>query len=666
MGSFSSPEVGDDPISLRRALATGFALLAAIGLIVVTVLAYSSNRQRDEALAAQRHSFEVMILARTLESTITRSEAALGRYVVSGDQQTGRYYYDEWLRAGSLIERLQKVTRDNPRQGELIARLRQVYTQRGEQLAQTALRTNYGQGWNALARFYRAGQARSVEQMSDTLEQIIASERAVLSARTGTAARSVERSNWLASVLSAFAVIVVIGATILGFTTVQAITQRRLARRDIEDVARRAGELEAAVAERTAELRAANEALLAEAGEREAAEAKLRQVQKMEAVGQLTGGIAHDFNNMLAVVIGGLELAKRRIAQGDQDAERHLDNAMEGANRAATLTRRLLGFARAEPLLPEPVSPDSLLQGMTELLDRTLGERVVVKTRFASEDWSIWVDRHQLENAILNLAVNARDAMEGVGTLTLATGARAITEGEVPNVPPGEYVALAVSDTGCGMEQAVLERVFEPFFTTKPVGKGTGLGLSQIFGFVRQSQGEIMMTSEPGRGTTVTLLLPRFAGAATALPVEPKSIWPAATRPPIQHASILVVEDDPRVLSATAEALTELGHVPIPCPTPDQALGLLAANPDVRLILSDVVMPGTTGPELIALLRPLYPDVGVLFVTGYAGEIDEAAAFGGHDVLRKPFTIGSLASAVEAALAKSSGPHPFAATAAAA
>jgi CheY-like chemotaxis protein len=387
-------------------------------------------------------------------------------------------------------------------------------------------------------------------------------------------------------------------------------------------------------------------------------------VQKMEAVGQLTGGIAHDFNNMLAVVIGGLELAKRRLAEDGIEAERHINNAMEGASRAAALTRRLLAFARSEPLLPEAVSPDSLVAGMADLLDRTLGERVRVETRFASEDWPVWVDKHQLENALLNLAVNARDAMDGEGTLTISTATRRVQDGEFGGVRPGDYVAIAVSDTGCGMDRSVLDRVFEPFFTTKPVGKGTGLGLSQIFGFVRQSTGEIVIASQPGRGTTVTLLLPRFTGIDRIAPAaEPLRASPPSPRQ--DHATILVVEDDPRVLNATVEALSELGHTPIPCPDPHRAAALMDAHPDVRLILSDVVMPGTTGPELIASLRPLHPHVGVLFVTGYAGEIDEAAAFAGHDVLRKPFTINALSGAVDGVLRKTSGPPPFEAAAAA-
>jgi len=665
MGSLARHDVEQGSISVRRALAVALALMAAIGLIALTILVSNSNRQRDDALAAQRHSFEVIILVRNLQSTMARAELSLGRYVVNLEPTFGRVYVDEWRRAGFGIDRLRQVVHDDPQQALLAEKLRTIYDERGRLLSSAALRTRYDQKINGLAIFDQAGKVASVKELNNTLERIIEIEKRNLDNRISDATATLEQSNWAATLLLSFAVVILIGAAILGYSMIQAMAERRAARKDNDEVSQHAYNLEKTVAARTAELRAANEALLAEATDREAAEAQLRQVQKMEAVGRLTGGIAHDFNNMLAVVIGGLELAKRRLTENRGEAARHLDNAMEGASRAAALTRRLLAFARAEPLLPEAVTPDTLIGGMTDLLDRTLGERITVRTRFESGDWSVWVDKHQLENAVLNLAVNARDAMGEEGVLTIATGTRVVQDGELPNISGGDYVTIAVADTGCGMEQGVLDRVFEPFFTTKPVGKGTGLGLSQIFGFVRQSGGEIVITSQPRAGTTVTLLLPRFAGSQR---IAPATLEPARPQPPApieEFATILVVEDDARVLNATVEALDELGHRPIPCPSPDQAETLIAANPDVRLILTDVVMPGTTGPELVASLRPAHPDVGVLFVTGYAGEIDEAAAFAGHDVLRKPFTIGALSSAVAAALAKSSGQHPFEAAAAA-
>src|SRR5204862_424605 len=250
------------------------------------------------------------------------------------------------------------------------------------------------------------------------------------------------------------------------------------ARREAEAQAWRALDLEEAVRSRTRELSDANAALKEEARERAAAEAQLRQVQKMEAVGQLTGGIAHDFNNMLAVVVGGLDLARRKLHGSRREVEFHLDNAMEGATRAAALTRRLLAFSRAEPLLPEAVAPAQLVEGMLELVDRAIGERISVRTGFASEPWHVWADPTQLENAVLNLAVNARDAMEGAGDLTIQVDNVALAEAEIAELPAGDYVRLRVSDTGKGIAPEPLDRVFEPFFPTKEVGTGTGSGLS--------------------------------------------------------------------------------------------------------------------------------------------------------------------------------------------
>jgi signal transduction histidine kinase/ActR/RegA family two-component response regulator len=666
MGIVSDQEIEQGSISFRRAVAIALAVVAALGLIALTVLVTNSNKQRDEALAAQRKSFEIIILTRSLVSQTNRAEAALGRYVVSLKEPPGLLFVDEWRRAGLSIARLRQVTRDNPAQARLAEKLQAIYTTRGALLSEAALHIRYDQKMQGLRAYHDTGLHWTTNQLAATVEQIVANENRLLDQRIKAATRTLEQSNQAAKALLAFAVIILMGTALLGYSAIQALAERRAMRQDADEAARRAEELEEAVAERTIELRRANEALMAEAAEREAAEAQLRQIQKMEAVGQLTGGIAHDFNNMLAVVIGGLELAKRRLTENGGDANRHLDNAMEGASRAAALTRRLLAFARAEPLLPEAVVPDALIHGMTELLDRTLGERIAVRTHFSSTGWPIWVDKHQLENALLNLAVNARDAMDGEGELTFETDTRTIHEGEFGSVRPGDYVVISVTDTGCGMDQATLDRVFEPFFTTKPVGKGTGLGLSQIFGFVRQSQGEIVIASELGRGTTVSLLLPRFTGAERLTSVTPADpIWDVSPTPHEEHTTILVVEDDPRVLNATVEALAELGHNPLPCPSPDQALALLDETPDVRLVITDVVMPGTTGPELVAAIRPLHPHVAVLFVTGYAGDVDEASAFAGYDVLRKPFTMGALAKAVEAALARTSGPPPYATAAAA-
>ncbi|HEX7741129.1 MAG TPA: ATP-binding protein, partial [Sphingobium sp.] len=384
-----------------------------------------------------------------------------------------------------------------------------------------------------------------------------------------------------------------------------------------------------------------------------------RQMQKMDAVGQLTGGIAHDFNNMLAVVVGGLELAKRKLRLKPQEAARHLDNAMEGATRAAALTRRLLAFARSEPLLPSAVDADTLLTGMAELIDRSIGDQITVAIQNEAKGWHIFVDQHQIENAILNLCVNARDAMDGRGRLVIDTRQVQLSEHEVGECAKGDYVALSVTDDGCGMTPDILARVFEPFFTTKPVGKGTGLGLSQIFGFVRQSQGEIRIESEPGEGTSVHIYLPRHAAGEGA----PMADVMVPEKEPVLHppTRILVVEDDPRVLNQTMAALAELGHLPVACDHPSKAAKLLTNHRDIGLIISDVLMPEMTGPEMIRTLPAAFAHLPVLFVTGYAGDVAESADFAGHEVLCKPYTLVGLAHALSTALSGSHHPGTAAA-----
>ena len=611
-------------------------LLGAIVLVGLILTLGEANRQRDRALQAQAHSYDVMILARTVSGTIARSEASLGRYVISGkaEKELGQLYFDQWRLAGTQLGRLERLTQDTPEQSARVHRLRTAYQQRGEELALTALSTTYGKNSQALARYYKARQSPTLATIDATLDQIIARERALLDQRTADAMRTVDRSSRIATVLAIFGVLLVVGAVVLGWFTLRAVGERAIARAEAEAERERAEELAAAVSKATDELRVQ--------------EAKIRQIQKMDAVGQLTGGIAHDFNNMLAVVLGGLELARRSLHADPAVLTRHLDNATDGANRAAALTRRLLAFSREESLKPEPIVAAQLVSGMRELIDRTLGDAITVVTRDDAHGWQVRADRVQLENAVLNLAVNARDAMNGRGELLIATGATMLDDHRVDHCAAGQYVTLAVTDTGTGMTPEVLERVYEPFFTTKPAGKGTGLGLSQIFGLVRQLHGGIAIDTAPGRGTTVTLYLPRDTGAAAATPVAVADPVTPVTRP--QTLRVLVVEDDPRVLAATMAALDELGHRGIACDAPLDAPALLAEHDDIDLIISDVLMPGQTGPEMIAGLAPRYPHVAVLFVTGFAGEAN-AAEFGDHPVLRKPFTLTGLERAIGTALA---------------
>ncbi|SFS00794.1 ATP-binding protein [Sphingomonas jatrophae] len=631
----------------RRGAATGGAFAAALLLIALVVLVALSNRARDDALARERRSYDVLLVIRGLDAAMARSEAALGRFVISGDRRTGFLYFDEWRRAGTQLEKLRTLVADDPAQAQRVRDLARLYRERGDELAAPATRATYHQGWPALSMFYEAGKALTIPVIARRMEEIADHERARLGRLSDLAQQKVERSNRLARLLSLLGVALVFVAGVLVWLAVEAFGQRASARRRADEEEIRALSLEAAVAERTRELSDANAALRAEAETRAAAEAQLRQIQKMEAVGQLTGGIAHDFNNMLAVVVGGLDLARRRLGTQAPDAARHLDNALEGANRAAALTRRLLAFARAEPLLPEGVDPTRLIGGMSDLIDRTLGERIEVVVQAPAAPWHVWCDPGQLENAILNAAVNARDAMEGEGRLTIATTNVTLRAGEVGDAPAGDYVRIDIADTGCGMPPELAERVFEPFFTTKPVGKGTGLGLSQIFGFARQSGGEVAIRSAVGTGTTLSLLLPRYEAVAPAVaaPVVQLQLAPTVAE---RGSRVLVVEDDPRVRGATIGALEELGYLPIACTSGDEALAQDLAG--VRLVVTDVVMPGMTGPALAAELARRAPALPVLFVTGYVGEAGDAEDFRGHAVLRKPFTVDQLARAVAEAI----------------
>ncbi|MES2444374.1 MAG: ATP-binding protein [Pseudomonadota bacterium] len=639
MSEASAAEEGQGRGTDWRTILLGALALAGIAVLVLLLsLQGTADRERDAALDKQAETYEVIILAGQLSGAVTGAEAALGRYVVSADKAIGRAYSEQWSRAAEHLNRLEALTRNDPSQQRQIVRLRRAFDARGAELRDTALYSVFKRNHDALGRFYQVSDSSARAEVEARLQSIVRDERETLRQRKAESAERVAGSRLATRVLGIFGLLVVAGAVLLGWLTLQAIGGRKEADADADAERVRAAELQDAVAAATVQLRE-------EMATRESAEAQLRQVQKMEAVGQLTGGIAHDFNNMLAVVLGGLELAKRHLHTGGPDAQRHIENAMEGANRAAALTRRLLTFSRAEALLPGAVEAGAVIHGMADLLDRTLGGAVTVETEDAGIGWAVWIDRHQLENALLNLAVNARDAMDGRGTLGIATGGITLAASEVGESAPGDYVTIAVSDTGSGMTPEVLDRVFEPFFTTKPVGKGTGLGLSQIFGFVRQSEGEIGIVTAPGQGTTVTLYLPRYTGEATAAEAGEA---PLEDAPPARALDILVVEDDRRVLAATLAALTELGHRPVGCGDPLEAPGIIDRIEALDLIVSDVLMPGQTGPEMIAALAHRIEGVAVLFVTGYAGDAD-AHAFGGRQVLRKPFTMAALARAVAAA-----------------
>lgn len=378
----------------------------------------------------------------------------------------------------------------------------------------------------------------------------------------------------------------------------------------------------------------------------------LRQAQKMDAVGQLTGGIAHDFNNMLAIVIGSLDLARRRLDKGQSGAERYLDSARDGAVRAATLTQRLLAFSRQQPLAPRVLAPNRLVSDMSEMLRRALGEAITLETVQAGGLWNVNADPHQLENAILNLAVNARDAMPEGGPLTIETANSYLDDAytrEHPGLNSGQYVAIAVTDSGTGMPPEVVDRVFDPFFTTKPVGKGTGLGLSMVYGFVKQSGGHVSIYSEPAVGTTVKIYLPRHLGAVD----EARSTGQRADLPPAGGAEVvLVVEDEARVREMSTDALRDLGYIVYQASSGEEALRVIATLPRLDLLFTDVVMPGMSGRQLAEQVHTQAPHVRVLYTTGYTRNavVHNGVIDAGVEFLPKPFSIGDLALKVRAVI----------------
>jgi signal transduction histidine kinase len=642
------------------AAAAGFA--AALVLVAMVFLVKFANDAREKALTAERHSYEVALVVRNVSANVSGAEAALARFVLDEKEKpNGQIYASDWQLAGYQIGTLRDLMRNSPDQQQRVARVQQLYQLRGQQFALAARAALAKQGDAGIRYFYAASTTGTGKELDDTLERIIRAEREALRERIVKSQFFSDQADQVTNDLSWLGILVGLGAIFLAVVSVQALRQNARARRQAESEADRAEALDLAVRERTHELWEANQALKAEAAEREAAEAQLRQVQKMEAVGQLTGGIAHDFNNMLAVVVGGIDLALRRLNGPRREIMVHLNNAMEGATRAAALTRRLLSFARSEPLLPERVDSTELIGGMSDLIDRTLGERIRVDVDIASDTWPIYVDPHQLENAIVNLSVNARDAMQGEGLMRIAAENVRLAANQVGDIQAGDYVKISVTDTGCGMSPEVLEHAFEPFFTTKPVGKGTGLGLSQIFGFAHQSGGEVGIESEVGRGTTVFIYLPRTQVAAEVR-VHPAAQRSEAADLHVAGARILLVEDDPRVRSATVDALEDLDYEPVSCDGGAEAIELFRSQ-EFALVISDVIMPEMTGPELIRHLKSTHDrEFAVLFVTGYVGD-GESDDLRGYELLRKPFTVGALASAVAAALSRTAEPPRAAAKA---
>jgi signal transduction histidine kinase/ActR/RegA family two-component response regulator len=434
-------------------------------------------------------------------------------------------------------------------------------------------------------------------------------------------------------------------------TTLRARQRQRQVRdylaRQVGAAERAAALLEARVQERTVALEAAER-------ERQAIAATLAQAQKMEAVGQLTGGLAHDFNNMLVAITGSLELMQARLAQGRiEQFGRYIGMAQQGAQRAATLTQRLLAFSRRQTLDARPTRVNHLISDMAELIHSTVGPGINIEMVPQKALWFTLCDPHQLENALLNLCINARDAMPKGGQLRIETANKYLCPAEAAilrEAKPGEYVTLSVTDTGCGMPPDVISRAFDPFFTTKPLGEGTGLGLSMIYGFVQQSGGHIQINSKVGQGTTMGLYLPRHHGVEET---SVDSVEPVAQAHAVTYETLLVVDDEPPVRMLVSEALRDADYTVREASDGPSALQLLRVSPRFDLLITDVGMPGgMNGRQLADAAREQWPDLKILFITGYAAAAltKDGLLESGMQVMIKPFAMTDLVAKVQAIL----------------
>ena len=619
-----SPPLADSkPLRLLNRSLFVTAVLAALMLTAAFWLAARSAT--DAAWVV--HSLSVRDQLTRVLSLVQSAETGQRGYLLT---DRGNYLGPYMMAVDQLpanLGHLAELISDNPKQVNSIVELRQLVQQKLDELRSTIDQDNAGNHAAALAIVnndtgYRLMMAirQKILAMQDEENTLLASRQAVA-----------ERSSLLLQigVAIAFLLIATLGVLIARFT-------------------RQSFGALAAARDRLA---VSNEQLLEQVNRREEAESQLRQSQKMQALGQLTGGIAHDFNNMLGVIIGAHDLILRRIRKGDFGIERFVEAATNAAERAAVLTQRLLAYARQQPLAPQTIDANKMIASMSGLLRSTLGEQIQIETVTAAGLWQTHADAQQLESAILNIAINARDAMPGGGKLTIETANAYLDEAyarQNPEVDPGQFVLVAITDTGTGMSPETAARVFDPFFTTKPTGKGTGLGMSQVYGFVKQSRGHIKIYSEPGAGTTVKIYLPRQIG----LGAEAKPLVSEPARTGDRNEIILVVEDDPFMRRLTSETLHELGYTVFDSENAANALAILDREPDIRLLFTDVVMPDTNGKKLADEALRRRPGLKVLFTTGYTANavVHGGVLDAGVNLISKPFTLDQLAAKVRAVL----------------
>lgn len=615
------------PLLSRRSLA---ALIVASALLIAVAAAsvFLVIREAGEQGWVQ-HTLEVQIRLGRILSLLQDAQAAQRGYLLLGDDVDLSRFAAIGSPFEQEVEELGVATSDNYRQGQTLGDLKAVAKEALDFQQRTIDLKRSGKSDEALALMKDEEGDALLRRARDVVARMDGAEQRLLSER--------QRASRRMSLLAQTGVICA-----LALAAVLCWLALKDARAQLETMAAA-----------NAALEEANRKAARDKEERERLEAQLRQSQKMEAIGQLTGGIAHDFNNMLAVVIGSLNLLKRRLERGDKDVMRFVDSATEGAERAAGLTNRLLAFSRQQPLAPQPLDVNRLVAGMSEMVRRALGESLQIESVLAAGLWRIHADPGQLESAILNLAVNSRDAMPDGGKLTIETANASLDEAYAAahvEAPPGQYVVLTVSDTGAGMAPDVVAKAFDPFFTTKAVGKGSGLGLSQVFGFVKQSGGHVKVYSEVGHGTAVKIYLPRFFGDDA----EPPRVAPAEDAPSAVGAGavVLIVEDDERMLRTSEEAFRELGYTVLTASGAKPALQAIDAHPEIALLFTDIVMPEMNGRALADEAVRRRPRLKVIYTTGFTRNavIHHNVLDPGVQLLVKPFSIEQLARIVRKAL----------------
>ena len=605
-----------------------FAALGGIIVLLAVAIgltAYFVQRQaRDQNWVT--HTLEVQVRLSKIGSLLQDAETAQRGFLITENRRFETEFYAAAANVAPEIDRLASQVLDNPSQVAALDELRKASVNRLAFLTQAVTLQSNGQTADAIA-LIKTGKGKALMEAGISLIKTMFDEEQQLLGLRQAQALETGRQVQGAIILMLFSALVLGGFAVLDFANnFQAMQAANVA------------------------LETAAERQRLDDERRAALESQLRQSQKMEAIGQLTGGVAHDFNNMLAIIIGSIDMLQRKLLRGDANVSRLADNAMEGAQRAASLTQRLLAFSRQQPLVPVVIDVNGLIGGITELLRRSIGESVELECVQSGGLWRTLVDPGQLEQAIINLAVNARDAMNGNGHLTIETFNASLDDrysAEHADIEAGQFVAVAISDGGQGMTPDVMAKAFDPFFTTKGVGQGTGLGLSQVYGFVKQSRGHIKIYSEPGEGTTIKIYLPRYLG--TDVPVS-ASVSADPGGIPAGHPSeiIFVVEDEDRVRQLTVDSLRDLGYTVVHASGGPAAIRTIPTIGRLSLLLTDIVMPGMNGRELADRVKSDLPDLQVLFTTGYTrnavihdGKLDANVNF-----LAKPFTVAQLARKV--------------------